>query len=141
MESMISAIVSVKELLGTIENKIGFFRNHQNEVREEYKLPKDRIFNIPGYQREIRWSTNNIQVLVDDVIKESKFLGIVLASSSDNKVFDIIDGQQRLTVILMLISAMNRKSDYDHIKQLSSRMSHLRILKKQLKRTFIRKMK
>lgn len=116
MESMISAIVSVKELLGTIENKIGFFRNHQNEVREEYKLPKDRIFNIPGYQREIRWSTNNIQVLVDDVIKESKFLGIVLASSSDNKVFDIIDGQQRLTVILMLISAMNRKSDYDHIK-------------------------
>ena len=74
MESMISAIVTVEELLGAGEKKIGFLRNTRSKRREEYELPEDRIFNIPGYQREIRWDTNNIQVLVDDILEEPKFL-------------------------------------------------------------------
>ena len=54
--------------------------------------------------------------MVDDVLEESKFLGIVLVSTTDNTVFNIIDGQQRLTAILMLISAINRRLNFDKIK-------------------------
>lgn len=116
MESMISAIVTVEELLGAGEKKIGFLRNTRSKRREEYELPEDRIFNIPGYQREIRWDTNNIQVLVDDILEEPKFLGIILVSSADNTVFNIIDGQQRLTAILMLINAINKRLTAEKIK-------------------------
>ena len=37
-------------------------------------------------------------------------------STTDNTVFNIIDGQQRLTAILMLISAINRRLNFDKIK-------------------------
>ncbi len=116
MESMISAIVTVEELLGAGKKTIGYLRNTKSDRREKYELPENRVFNIPGYQREIRWSTKNIQVLVDDVLEEAKFLGIVLVSTTDNTVFNIIDGQQRLTAILMLISAINRRLNFDKIK-------------------------
>ena len=59
MESMISAIVTVEELLGAGKNTIGYLRNTKSERREKYELPENRVFNIPGYQREIRWSTKN----------------------------------------------------------------------------------
>lgn len=141
MESMISAIVTVEELLGAGEKKIGFLRNTRSKRREEYELPEDRIFNIPGYQREIRWDTNNIQVLVDDILEEPKFLGIILVSSADNTVFNIIDGQQRLTAILMLINAINKRLTAEKIKTVEFTNESLKILRKQLKRIFMKMMK
>ena len=116
MNSMISAIVTVGELLKNGTYEIGYLRNSSVLNKSVYELPQDRCLNIPGYQREIRWSTNNIQVLVDDVQEESRFLGNVLLSSVDDKTFNIIDGQQRLTVVLMLIEAINKQYENKKIQ-------------------------
>ena len=107
---MISAIVTIKELLqNDCDEKIAYVRNSKAGGKDDYPLKKDREYNIPGYQREIRWNTNNIQVLLDDLKDNSKFLGYVLMSTEDDVHYNIIDGQQRLTVIFMLLDAIKRK--------------------------------
>lgn len=70
-------------------------------------LDENRTYIIPGYQREIRWSAENVQILIDDLKKGSKFLGTITLSTSEVKKFEVIDGQQRLTVITMLIKYLN----------------------------------
>lgn len=116
MESMISAIVTIGELLNREICEIGYLRSSKSRNREVYKLPQDRVLNIPKYQREIRWSTNNIQVLVDDIKEEPKFLGNVLMSTDDDYSYNIIDGQQRLTSILMLLKAINCRHKKEKIQ-------------------------
>ena len=71
-------------------------------------LDENRKYIVPGYQREIRWSTENVQVLIDDLKKGSKFLGTITLSTSKPKEFEIIDGQQRLTVITLIVSCLNQ---------------------------------
>lgn len=70
-------------------------------------LDEGREYIIPEYQREIKWSTENVQTLIDDLRKGSKFLGTITFSTSKPKEFEIIDGQQRLTVITMMINCIN----------------------------------
>ena len=71
-------------------------------------LDENRKYIVPGYQREIRWSTENVQMLIDDLKKGSKFLGTITLSTSKPKEFEIIDGQQRLTVITLIVSCLNQ---------------------------------
>ena len=73
-------------------------------------LDENRKYIVPGYQREIRWSTENVQVLIDDLKKGSKFLGIITLSTSKPKEFELIDGQQRLTTIYLIYRFMNDAS-------------------------------
>ena len=68
-----------------------------------HKLYKNRVYVIPGYQREIKWTPKNVQVLIDDLLKGSKFLGTITLSNLNTETFEVIDGQQRLTVLTMLI--------------------------------------
>ena len=70
-------------------------------------LDEGREYIVPEYQREIKWSTENVQTLIDDLRKGSKFLGTITFSTSKPKEFEIIDGQQRLTVITMMINCIN----------------------------------
>lgn len=70
-------------------------------------LDEGREYIVPEYQREINWSTENVQTLIDDLRKGSKFLGTITFSTSKPKEFEIIDGQQRLTVITMMINCIN----------------------------------
>lgn len=70
-------------------------------------LDENRIYIIPGYQREIRWASENVQILIDDLRKGAKFLGTITLSTSENRKYEVIDGQQRITVITLLISYLN----------------------------------
>ena len=82
-------------------------------------LESDREYIVPEYQREIKWSTENVQVLIDDLRKGSKFLGTITLSTSEPGKFEIIDGQQRLTVITLLIKCLNEEiSESKQIKNL-----------------------
>lgn len=71
-------------------------------------LESDRKYIVPGYQREIRWSTENVQILIDDLKQGAKFLGTLILSTSKPKEFEIIDGQQRITVITLMIDYLNK---------------------------------
>ena len=90
----------------------------------------NRLFDIPVYQRSYAWETKNLEDLWEDLyyLDETKqhFFGTTLLKDSQNTTqagtttfrrFDVIDGQQRLTTILILlreiISQMKSVDDAD----------------------------
>lgn len=75
--------------------------------KREVSLDENRVYIIPGYQREIRWSSENVQILIDDLEKGGKFLGTITLSTFEDGKYEVIDGQQRITVITLLISYLN----------------------------------
>ena len=73
-------------------------------------------FQIPLYQRPYAWSKTEIEQLLNDLwqaydkfMKKQKcnnhyYIGIlsIASTDNDNNLFDLIDGQQRITTILLL---------------------------------------
>lgn len=73
---------------------------------------------IPSYQRPYVWTTDHIDKLVEDLAEFAKngsqpeyFMGSILLykKSESGSVYEIIDGQQRLTSLLILKSALGEK--------------------------------
>lgn len=67
---------------------------------------------IPDYQRPYRWTEENVRLLLQDIYeswktgKNSYRIGsIILYVSNDNKL-NIVDGQQRVTTILLMLRAL-----------------------------------
>jgi uncharacterized protein with ParB-like and HNH nuclease domain len=72
-----------------------------------------RFFEIPKYQRGYAWEVNNIRELFDDVIESiasnsNHYIGTIVLSkaSGDDEKFYVVDGQQRITTITLMISAL-----------------------------------
>ncbi|MFC3885568.1 DUF262 domain-containing protein [Bacillus songklensis] len=74
-------------------------------------------FKIPGYQRQYSWEKDQQEQLFDDIKEalefeeESYFLGSVILQvisqkSDDSGVYDVVDGQQRLTTLTILLAVM-----------------------------------
>lgn len=97
-------------------------------------LDKHLKFFVPAYQRGYRWRPEEIEVLIDDLVRfmdeESKkaedcrcpfyCLQSVVVKNRESGQLEVIDGQQRLTTILILLQALftvkeNRslKKDYE----------------------------
>ncbi|GAA8746879.1 hypothetical protein BTM112_13370 [Helicobacter pylori] len=85
---------------------------------------QERQFVIPIYQRVYSWEKEQCKQLWDDIIKiggddkmDGHFIGSILyvindKTSYSNNVLLIIDGQQRLTTITLLLTALrNHLSD------------------------------
>ncbi|RVU86688.1 DUF262 domain-containing protein [Leucothrix sargassi] len=80
------------------------------------------LFNIPSYQRPYVWPEGDVEKLINDIYKawvardENYFIGTVLTSiqkdDKDQLVYELIDGQQRTTT-LMLIALAFRKAGVD----------------------------
>lgn len=77
-------------------------------------------YSIPLYQRNYTWGEEQIHRLIHDVLDEAErddskeyFLGnLVVAPPTDvHEVFDVIDGQQRLTTLYILLSRLRRVSE------------------------------
>lgn len=75
---------------------------------ETFELEDERIYIIPEYQRAITWSAGNVQLLIDNLLTGSKLLGSITLSTCEEKKFKVMDGQQRLTVLLMLVTYLNK---------------------------------
>ncbi|MBL8238529.1 MAG: DUF262 domain-containing protein [Bryobacterales bacterium] len=74
-------------------------------------LSQDFFFRIPEYQRPFSWDTDNFEDLVDDIVLANKdqeyFLGtFVLHHISVEGHYDVVDGQQRLTSIMILLACL-----------------------------------
>jgi len=67
------------------------------------------IYEIPKFQRDYSWNTEQWDDLWQDIIslkdgEESEhYMGYLVIQSNDNKNFQVIDGQQRLTTLSILI--------------------------------------
>lgn len=71
-------------------------------------VEKDFSFEIPIYQRLYVWKDEQVKILLDDLYESFKsnkdifYLGNVLVvENSNDKHFDLIDGQQRFTTLWM----------------------------------------
>nr|WP_315520621.1 DUF262 domain-containing HNH endonuclease family protein [uncultured Campylobacter sp.] len=70
------------------------------EVKEIFKSR----YLIPIYQRNYAWSKDEIEMLLDDIKSndDGYFIGSLVVRQKDG-VFEVIDGQQRLTTIFLIL--------------------------------------
>ena len=83
----------------------------------------DRVFIIPPFQRNYAWSINQCEELFSDIVdayykNNSHYIGnIVYYEGANNSAsfneFILIDGQQRITSILLLLLAIHNKLPND----------------------------
>ena len=85
---------------------------------------------IPDFQRPYEWTTKNVQQLLDDVNnsladgKDSYRIGsIILFYNEESKKFEIVDGQQRLSTILLILQAFKNPNYISLIDKLEFRHS------------------
>ena len=78
------------------------------------------IFNIPKYQRAYAWEDKQLEDFVDDILNQDPdkdyFFGTILlqekgVSNSGFEIIDIVDGQQRITTLMIFIKLL-----LDHLK-------------------------
>lgn len=102
----------------------------QSTVNDFFALP-GTVFSIPVYQRNYTWEEENCEKLLQDIInisqnKKTHFMGsitYILHHIDDEKSlrqlqeFVIIDGQQRITIIMLLLKAIETKIPNEEIKK------------------------
>jgi len=88
-------------------------------ISELLNPEKDLVYFIPKYQREYIWGKYNWELLFDDILNNEKehFLGSIICINNKDDALDVdrlelIDGQQRMTTLSILISAL-----YVHLKE------------------------
>lgn len=71
---------------------------------------KDALYQIPRYQRPYSWGEDELSKLWDDLreaqqVEPNYFLGSIITAKPEevNNYLDIVDGQQRLTTLLILL--------------------------------------
>lgn len=73
-----------------------------------------RLFVIPSYQRKYKWDKTNILELLSDLKSDNKkYLGQILIKAFPNqeRAFTILDGQQRITTLLLLIHNLFKNNE------------------------------
>jgi len=86
--------------------------NPQSKTIEEI-FDGNVYYEIPAYQRPYSWESQHVDELWEDIYEaykkgdEEYFLGsIILTKKEDTKTLDIVDGQQRLTTLVILFCAL-----------------------------------
>ena len=88
-------------------------------------LLKD-FYAVPDYQRAFVWKTSQVERLLQDILAEYSdghdgfvpdyFIGTIVTScQGGDRVFELIDGQQRVTTLYVLLVAMR-----DYLEQLGA---------------------
>ncbi|SIQ37695.1 DUF4357 domain-containing protein [Pseudacidovorax sp. RU35E] len=123
----------------------------------------DYVFTIPGYQRPYAWGRDQAQELLDDLLDALAsapaqlseaapyFLGsIVLIKAEGVAEATVVDGQQRLTTLTLLLSAIRTtvqdpavqagitKRIYEHGDVVSATQARYRLLLRERDRDFFR---
>ncbi|ADU84596.1 DUF262 domain-containing protein [Helicobacter pylori] len=102
----------------------------QSTINDFFALTST-IFSIPVYQRNYTWEEENCEKLLQDIVsisqnKKTHFMGsitYILHLIDDEKSlrqlqeFVIIDGQQRITTIMLLLKAIETKIQNEGIKK------------------------
>lgn len=90
----------------------------ENDIIESVEnIFKKRIYNIPEYQRGYKWSEEDVNALLNDINNfqvdekdKSKFYclqNITIKKQEKDDIYDVIDGQQRLTTLSILLSYLD----------------------------------
>lgn len=99
------------------------------ESKIESLFNADRIFKIPTYQRSYTWQEENYEDFLNDILNQRGekpyFLGTFLFHKKKNRVdfevIDIVDGQQRLTTIMIFMKILIEKLEALNSKKISKK--------------------
>lgn len=82
-------------------------------IDELFSGSEKTTFEIPIYQRNYAWENDEISALVQDVYDAYKnytnspyYIGTLVSYNKGDRVFEVIDGQQRLTTIRLILDAL-----------------------------------
>lgn len=83
-------------------------------VSDIFAINSNVVYRIPKYQREYTWGINDWDALFNDVTENDYgyFLGsyiCVNSGSINGTTLEVIDGQQRFTTIMLLLTALYEK--------------------------------
>lgn len=94
---------------------------------------KDKYI-VPIYQRKYAWKYSHVSQLVRDVVDYKKkyadkpyYIGTLITFCREDKLYEVIDGQQRLTTLSLLLDALKHDKknpvyfDFDDILDFDSR--------------------
>jgi hypothetical protein len=90
--------------------------NNSDETEITSLMSGDVVFSIPFFQRSYKWKPERLTQLNQDILTsvdqaaEFHFLGAIIihgrsSNPSDPKVYEVIDGQQRITTLFLYIAA------------------------------------
>lgn len=83
---------------------------------------EDHVFMIPVYQRNYDWKLENCKQLLQNIVEiihnnENHFIGTICSKLDGRDRTVIIDGQQRITTLMILLKAIYDESSELRIKQ------------------------
>jgi len=83
----------------------------EQSINEIYNSTDLVVYEVPIYQRNFAWEKEQIEAMINDVCdawkakKETYYIG-TLVTHQKEEVFEVIDGQQRLTTIYIILKAL-----------------------------------
>lgn len=87
------------------------FKTENNTFRK--LIGSGLTYRIPRFQRDYSWEIDQWEDLWADILSSLKqdedtshYMGYLVLQSADDKSFDVIDGQQRLTTVSLIILAI-----------------------------------
>lgn len=107
-----SFVITVKDFLlvnQVVESKFNFFKL-------QYVIPK--------YQREYKWNKEKIKTFCRDILNRDKFIGNIILNKVNNS-YEIVDGQQRLTTILLILVGLFNHNINNVINKLSDEQKEI----------------
>jgi hypothetical protein len=94
--------------------------SNETEEKSLRDLIKGKKFRIPMYQRNYKWNTKMAEKLVSNIVScygkeggETKSLGLITLYKAEDGIYDVIDGQQRLTTLAILLNLLESETNID----------------------------
>jgi len=81
-------------------------------------------YTIPKYQREYKWERTKVNTLINDISKRDKFLGNTILDKKED-CYEIVDGQQRFTTILLILVALFNELKSDVGQEINPEQYHI----------------
>lgn len=111
MGNFIGAVITVEKYISKSKFAINITKDSGDT--QELSFNENRCYSIPAFQREIRWDCENVNTLLSDLSNSPQFLGNVILANKNQDSYEIIDGQQRTTIISMIFECINKKYNND----------------------------
>ena len=87
-------------------------------IEELFFGNEKRTYEIPVYQRNYAWEKDEIAALVQDIYdaykkdeKRPYYIGTLVSYYKGDQVYEVIDGQQRLTTLRLLLQVLEKTPD------------------------------
>ena len=95
------------------------FKTENNTFRK--LIGNGLTYRIPRFQRDYSWTNEEWEDLWMDLLgtlkvdgESAHYMGYLVLQSADDKTFDVIDGQQRLTTISIIVLAVLTQKRRSH---------------------------